>query len=91
MAAFTVVAEMKAERMTLMIKKLKKTPLAEWPKRNTNHKASRRAARVLTNIDASTKERMLSHMTGWPNCAKASFWEVTSVSTKPKMTSRAVR
>ena len=64
MVALTVVAEMKADSTRLISRKLQSTPLALLPNLMTKASASRLANCVLTNIEASTNERMFSHMTG---------------------------
>ena len=91
MVAFTVVAEMKAERTRLMRRKLHSTPFALFPNLMTKARASRLANCVFTNIEASTKLRMLSHITGWPSCARASFCVVTLKRTTNRMRIRDVR
>ena len=77
MVAFTVVAEMNIDRTTLMTRKLKNTPPALFPNLSTNQRANLLATLVLTSMLARTNERMLSHITGCPSCAKASFCVVT--------------
>ena len=67
MVALTVVAEMKAERTRLMRRKLHSTPLALFPNFMTNARANRLANWVLTSIDARTKDRIFSHITGCPS------------------------
>ena len=64
MDALAVVAEINAERTMLMTMKLKKIPRALLPNLSTNHNANLLATLVLTSMLASTKERMLSHITG---------------------------
>ena len=71
--AFTVVAEMKSDRTTLITRKLKNIPVALLPNLSTNQSANLFATLVFTSMLASTNERMLSHITGCPSCAKASF------------------
>ena len=61
--AFTVVALIKSERMMLMMRKLQSTPFADLPNLITKLRARRLAKRVFTSILASTKERILSHIT----------------------------
>ena len=91
MVAFTVVADIKALRTRLMSRKLHSTPLALRPNLITKARARRRANWVFTSMDASTKLRILSHITGWPSWARASFWVVTLNSTTPRMRMRDVR
>ena len=91
MAAFAVVAEMKAERTTLMMMKLNITPDAFFPNLSTNQSAKRFATWVFTSMEASTKERMLSHITGWPSWAYAVLSVVMPVSTIVRITIRDVR
>ena len=64
MAACAVVAEMKADRTTLITMKLKRIPVEFLPKRMTNHKAKRLATRVFTSILANTKDNIFNHITG---------------------------
>ena len=91
MVAFTVVAEMKADRTRLITRKLHNTPLALLPNLMTNARASRLANRVFTSMDASTKLRIFSHITGWPSWARASFCVVTLNRTTPRMRMREVK
>ena len=91
MVAFTVVAEMKAESTRLMSRKLQSTPFALLPNLMTKANARRFAKRVFTSIEASTKLRMFSHITGCPSCARASFWVVTLNRTVASMRIREVR
>ena len=64
MVAFTVVADMKADRTRLITRKLQRTPLALFPNLITKAKASLLANCVFTSIDARTKLRIFSHITG---------------------------
>ena len=89
--AFTVVAEMKADSTRLITRKLHSTPLALLPNLITKASASRLANCVFTSIEASTKLRMLSHITGWPSWASASFCVVTLNRTTSRMRIREVR
>ena len=91
MAALAVVAEMKADKTRLMTIKLIITPKEFLPNRNTNQSAKRLATCVLTSMLARMNDRMFSHMTGCPNCAKAVFSVVTPVSTMDRITKREVR
>ncbi len=91
MVAFTVVAEMNMDRTTLMIRKLKNMPPALFPNLSTNHSANLFATLVLTSILARTKDRMLSHITGCPSWAKASFCVVTPQRITAMITMREVR
>ena len=67
MVALTVVAEMKADRTRLINRKLHSTPFALRPNLITKARANRLANCVLTSMEASTKLRIFSHMTGWPS------------------------
>ena len=69
MAALAVVAEMNAESTRLMTMKLIMMPLAFLPNLSTNQMANRLATCVLTSMLARMNDRMLSHITGWPNWA----------------------
>ena len=89
--AFTVVAEMKSDRTTLIIRKLKKIPAALLPNLSTNQRANLLATRVFTSMLASTNERMFSHITGCPSCANASFCVVTPHMITPRITISEVR
>ena len=62
-AAFAVVAEMKAESTKLMIMKLKKTSPAFFPNFRINQSAKRLADLVFTSILASTNDKIFSHIT----------------------------
>ena len=77
MVAFTVVADMNIDSTTLITRKLKNMPDALFPNFSTNHSANLFATLVFTSMLASTNERMFSHITGCPSCAKASFCVVT--------------
>ena len=91
MVALTVVAEMNSESMRLISRKLHSTPFAVFPNLMTKARARRFANLVFTSIEASTKLRMLSHITGCPSCASASFCPVTPQSTTPRITKSEVR
>ena len=69
MVALAVVAEMNTDKTILMTIKLKKIQVAFFPNFNTNHKAKRLAALVVTSILARIKERIFSHITGCPSWA----------------------
>ncbi len=69
MAALAVVAEMNADRTTLMTRKLMKMWEAFFPNLRRNHRANRLASPVLTSMLARTNDMMLSHITGCPSCA----------------------
>ena len=89
--ALTVVAEMNIDSTMLIMRKLHRTPLAVLPNLITNHIAMRLANLVLTSIEARTKERIFSHITGCPSWAKASFWVVTPQRTMSRMMISEVR
>ena len=89
--AFTVVADMNNESIILIIRKLQRTPLAVFPNLMTKLSASLLANLVFTSMLASTKLNMLSHITGCPNWASASFCVVTPNITVLRMTSNEVK
>ena len=91
MAAFAVVAEMNAESTRLIMMKLNITPPALLPNFSTNQSAKRLAAWVFTSIEARTKERMFSHITGWPSWAYAVLSVVMLVRTIASITISDVR
>ena len=91
MVAFTVVAEINADNTRLISRKLHSTPLALLPNLMTKASARRLANWVFTSIDASTKLNIFSHITGWPNWARASFCVVTLNSTTPRIKRSDVR
>ena len=91
MVAFTVVAEMNADSTRLMMRKLQRTPLALLPNFITKASASLLANCVLTSMLAKTNDKILSHMTGCPSCARASFCVVTLHITMPNIINKEVR